>query len=152
MDQELMKFLARLREVHMEPHVNIIIMSDHGMTYGSNPILNQHPVNFRQTMNAIHVKKVHLGRELKEVHRKIKMVVGSGAYSMIYPRRPADTRMIIEKLRTRFRSSNPDIKVFSNEEIPEELHWQVNLRPAINYREPKLICRMIFRTLMLLRS
>ena len=95
-------------------------MSDHGLTYGSNPIYSQHPPNFR--LEAVNVKKIHLGQVLKRVRRKVKMVVGSGAYAAVYPMRAHDTTAIVETLRNNERT---EVDVYTRDEIPEELHYRV---------------------------
>ena len=64
--------------------VNVVILSDHGMTYGSEPIGGM-PRNSMMMHGAPKgLKKAHLSRALRGLHRSISMVVGSGAYSMIY--------------------------------------------------------------------
>lgn len=35
--------LTRMKQARMDELVNFIILSDHGMTYGANPAVNQHP-------------------------------------------------------------------------------------------------------------
>jgi hypothetical protein len=62
-------------------------MSDHGMAYGSDPIAGTHPINSKVISDENNsVQKVSIGKALQNVQRNISMVVGSGAYSMIYPK------------------------------------------------------------------
>lgn len=110
-------------------------MSDHGMTYGSNPILNQHPHGF--PIDSVSVRKVHLGKELRRVQRKIHMVVGSGAYSMIYPHHEQDIPEVVAELRLRF-SAYRGVHVYTRDEIPDHLHWRdnSNIPPILVLAEP----------------
>ena len=51
------------------------------------------------------------------------MVVGSGAYSMVFPRdETRDTELIADELRRTMRGCD----VYTREEIPEEMHWKVD--------------------------
>ena len=64
-----------------------MILSDHGMTYGSEPIGGMPRKNsMMQPQQSAHkgVKKAPLSKALRGLHRDISMVVGSGAYSMVY--------------------------------------------------------------------
>ena len=65
--------------------VNVVILSDHGTTYGSEPIGGMPRTNSMGSQ-PLHkgVKKVPLMKALRGLHREIAMVVGSGAYSMVY--------------------------------------------------------------------
>ena len=42
LDDEIDKFLDRIKQAKMDMLTNFIIMSDHGMTYGAQPDLQQH--------------------------------------------------------------------------------------------------------------
>ena len=42
LDTMIDNFLTRMKKTRMDELVNFIIMSDHGMTYGSNPSIQQH--------------------------------------------------------------------------------------------------------------
>ena len=65
--------------------MNVVILSDHGMTYGSEPIGGMPRRNsMSQPPQHKGVKKVSLMKALRGLHRDIHSVVGSGAYSMVY--------------------------------------------------------------------
>uniref|UniRef100_A0A0K2TR93 Ectonucleotide pyrophosphatase/phosphodiesterase family member 6like [Oryzias latipes] n=1 Tax=Lepeophtheirus salmonis TaxID=72036 RepID=A0A0K2TR93_LEPSM len=119
LDNSLKIFLNRFKRINMEDKVNIIIMADHGMAYGSNPIAMNHPQNF--PLQSIDVVKVSLGEKLGNVRHKVRMLVGSGAYSMIYPKKFRYTGEIVSILR---RNLHGVARVYRHNEIPEHLHWK----------------------------
>ena len=106
-----------------------MIMSDHGMTYGSDPLRQRHPQSYSSVppSPAKHVKKLALGTALDRVQDKVARVVGSGAYAMVWPsKRPSELRNrqdIVNELRRRLRGC----EVYTREEIPEHLHWVVSI-------------------------
>lgn len=122
LDIHIKTFLTRLREANMEPYVNVVIISDHGMTYGSQPIPGNHPNNF--PFNDYNIKQVQLGPALDRVRNKVKMVVGSGAYSMVYPKKDIDAMEVAGALKTSMSRYNGDVQVYMKEDIPEHLHWK----------------------------
>ena len=104
----------------MQPHVNIIITADHGMT--------RLPDGDKQ---------IEIGRILrnKGLVKHVEMIVGSGAYTMIFPKEDAnvgvlanptknrDRRQIIVKaLKARLKNQ---ADIYKDEDIPEDLHWKV---------------------------
>ena len=91
----------------MEPHINIVIVSDHGMTYGSQPVPAHHPKNF--PLDDYDIKKIPLGPALERVMDKVNMVVGSGAYSMVYPKHPRDTIQIAGNLARSLARSDVNV-------------------------------------------
>ena len=48
----------------------MIIMSDHGMTYGSNPLPSHHPPAFRS--ETVNIAKVSIGLALDRVKTKVR--------------------------------------------------------------------------------
>lgn len=98
-------------------------MSDHGMTYGSNPLHEAHPRNF--LANTIEVRKINVGQRLgRKYASKVKMLVGSGAYTMVYPKDEArDTDELVRVLKSKLGEDGVD--VYRREDIPDELHWRV---------------------------
>ncbi len=90
-------------------------MSDHGMTYGSDSRL-------AGGAGRVSVKKVHMGRLLRRVSSKVRRVVGSGAYAMVWPRDERFAQDIVFELR---RHAGQDYQVYTKEELPEHLHWEV---------------------------
>lgn len=117
-DNAIQKLLSRMVSAHMLDRVNIVLLSDHGMTYGSSPLLGQHPPNF--PFDRFDVNKVSLGSAVEPVKRHVKMVVGGGAYAMIYPKRPRATDKIVRALK----ANMPGVDIYKKEDIPEHLHWK----------------------------
>lgn len=117
--------------------VNVVIMSDHGMTYGSNPIPIHHPPSF--PFNTIEVRQIQMSYILKSVQRIVKMTVGSGAYMQIYPKQERFIPEIIEALRAELDGKGVDI--FTRDEIPDHLHWRdnVNTPPILILARPGVI-------------
>ena len=132
LDSHIKTFLGRLKQANMDRNVNIIIVSDHGMTYGSQPMMAQHPLNF--PIDAYDIKKVSMGNALDMVRSKVKMVVGSGAYSMVYPRHKGFTDDIVNHLKRSMRG----VDVYRKDEIPEHLHWKndPNIPPILVLARP----------------
>ena len=62
--------------------MNIVIMSDHGMTYGSNPNPVTHPSAF--DTNSVRIRHVRPRDLLKHVKGLVRRVVGYGAYSQVW--------------------------------------------------------------------
>ncbi len=100
----------------MRVQVNIVLVSDHGMTYGSNPIPAYHPPSF--PLSSVDVQKVDLGSALQPVRNDVAMVVGSGAYSMVYTRSDRYVDSTVDVLKR----SVPGIDVYTKDEIPDHLH------------------------------
>ena len=74
--------VSRLAETRMDKHVNFIIMSDHGMSYGANPTPNHHPFpNF--PLNDYKVRTISMEAAIRPVGRDVRMVIGEGAYAMV---------------------------------------------------------------------
>ena len=107
LDRHIKNFLDRLHEVSMTDFVNVVIVSDHGMTYGSQPQASSHPPHF--PVEEYDIKKIQLGTALEQVRDKVQMVVGSGAYSMVYPQNELDTVNIANSLRRSMAGSNVEV-------------------------------------------
>ena len=111
--------VSRLAETRMDKHVNFIIMSDHGMSYGANPTPNHHPFpNF--PLNDYKVRTISMEAAIRPVGRDVRMVVGEGAYAMVYPKHPRHTNRILDALHTALKG----VEIYTKEEIPEHLHWK----------------------------
>ena len=92
------------------------------MTYGSQPIPGNHPNNF--PFNDYNIKQVQLGPALDRVRNKVKMVVGSGAYSMVYPKKDIDAMEVAGALKTSMSRYNGDVQVrFEYRENHIQLYW-----------------------------
>ena len=70
LDEDIQNLHQRLNVTGMYPYVNIIITSDHGIT--------SRPDGDRQ---------IEIGQVLRKLKlvKDVKMIVGSGAYTMLYP-------------------------------------------------------------------
>ena len=111
--------VGRLAETRMDEHVNFIIMSDHGMSYGANPTKNHHPFpNF--PLNKYKPRTVSMEAAIRPVGRKVRMVVGEGAYAMVYPVYPKDTHAVLEALHNTLKG----VEIYTKDEIPPHLHWK----------------------------
>ena len=65
-----------MQQAGMDGLVNFVILSDHGMTYGANPTVPQHPfANFPYEQYS--VKQVSMEAALRPVGRQVRMVIGS---------------------------------------------------------------------------
>ncbi len=104
--------------------VNLVIMSDHGMTYGATPWPEAHPRG--RPVGVGKVTRLSLSRALQGVRSKVARVVGSGAYAMVWPRegarRERHTLEIVNWLKKKLRGCD----VYNREQIPEHLHWVVS--------------------------
>ena len=120
-DQDITKLHERLNVSNMAPHVNIIITSDHGMT--SRPDGD---------------KQIEIGRVLRKQRlvKDVEMIVGSGAYTMIYPKEDPEIGVLADPtrnndrraqiVRTLKRALKQEADVYKSEDIPDHLHWKVN--------------------------
>ena len=52
-----------------------------------------------------------MGPALDRVRNKVKMVVGSGAYSMVYPKKDIDAMEVAGALKTSMSRYNGDVQV-----------------------------------------
>ena len=119
-DEDLMKVQETLTSSNMEPHVNIIITSDHGIA--------RRPSGDKQ---------IKIGKVLRRLGlvRDVTMIVGSGAYTMIHPKDDPlggvldaptlnnDRHIRIVKKLSRELTGQAD--VYRTEDIPDHLHWKV---------------------------
>ena len=105
----------------MGPYVNIIITSDHGIT--------TRPGGDKQ---------IEIGRVLRKLKllRDVEMIVGSGAYTMIYPKEDPEVGVLASPTRNNDRedrivrklkasSLQNQAGVYKSKDIPEHLHWKV---------------------------
>ena len=57
---------------------------------------------------------------LRPVGRQVRMVIGEGAYAMVYPRSPDMTDSVIDALHMSLKG----VEIYTRDEIPEHLHWK----------------------------
>lgn len=111
--------LTRMKQSRMDKLVNFIIMSDHGMTYGANPGVAQHPfANF--PFEKYSVRQVSMEAALRPVGRQVRYVIGEGAYAMVYPRSPKMIDNVLEALHMSLKG----VDIYTADEIPDHLHWK----------------------------
>jgi hypothetical protein len=111
--------LDRMNQSKMEDLVNFVLISDHGMSYGSNPMLAQHPFpNF--PYDKFTVKKVSMEAALRPVGRHVRMVIGSGAYAMVYPKATKVIKLVLDALKVTLKG----VDIYLKDEIPDHLHWK----------------------------
>jgi len=153
LDEHVERLLNQLKTTTMDTMVNVIIMSDHGMTYGKNPALNHHHPNFEFDRHVVHRISLEQSIGVRQMNRHVRFVIGDGAYAMIYPKLGRQNiNKVVEKLQS---SLNGRAQVFKKDDIPEHLHWKdskycppilVLARPGVvidqvssQYRKPSLI-------------
>ncbi len=124
LDRAIEELLKNLADTSMDEHVNVIIMGDHGMTYGAPPMREYHPRGFRLPRR---VQRVSLAQALRQVPDYLRMIVGSGAYAMVYPSQERHRLNLVETLKRNLAAYGDNIKVYTAEQIPEELHWKNNV-------------------------
>ena len=127
LDEDLSYFMDRLRKANMEDMVNIVLLSDHGMSYGMTPQPRYHPHKF--PINRFTVHEVSVGDALQAMKSSVSMIVGSGAYAMVYPTDEQYTEQIVTQLRENLERC----QVYTKDEIPEHLQWKVILNRSILY-------------------
>ena len=119
LDEDLSYFMDRLRKANMDDMVNIVLLSDHGMSYGMTPQPRYHPHKFPVTRFT--VNEVSVGDALQSMKHMVSMIVGSGAYTMVYPTEDQYTEQIVNQLREHLERC----QVYTKDDIPEHLHWKV---------------------------
>ena len=107
----------------MEDMVNIVLLSDHGMSYGMTPQPRYHPNKF--PVGRFTVNEVSVGDALQSMKSMVNMIVGSGAYAMVYPAEEQFTDQIVAQLRENLERC----QVYTKDEIPEHLNWKVGWEP-----------------------
>jgi len=113
-DQFLQNFLARLQAAQMGKSVNVILMSDHGIASADD--------------RTVGVSRPSIGRALDKYGAShwVRMVVGDGAYSMVYLKRGMERFM--DKVVHALKKGMGGCQVYAKEEIPERLHWAVSVK------------------------
>jgi hypothetical protein len=81
LDEDMSYFMDRLGKANMEDMVNIVLLSDHGMSYGMTPQPRYHPHKF--PIGRFTVNEVSVGDALQSMKSMVNMIVGSGAYAMV---------------------------------------------------------------------
>ena len=56
---------------------------------------------------------------LRPVGRQVRMVIGSGAYAMVYPRSPQMIDSVLDALHMSLKG----VEIYTSDSIPEHLHW-----------------------------
>ena len=120
LDNDIQFLQQRLLDTNMEGYVNIIITSDHGIT--------TRPTGDKQIEIGLVLRKVGLVQD-------VKMIVGSGAYTMIYPTEDPQQGVLEAPTRNNDRrdriarqlsiSLKNQADVYKKEDVPEHLHWKV---------------------------
>ena len=120
LDNDIQFLQQRLLDTNMEGYVNIIITSDHGIT--------TRPTGDKQIEIGLVLRRAGLVRD-------VKMIVGSGAYSMIYPREDPQQGVLEPPTANNDRrnrivrqlgiSLKNQADVYKKEDVPEHLHWKV---------------------------
>ena len=125
------KLFKRLNDSSMDPYVNVIIMGDHGMTYARDPDPRLHPRGFKPHQAGVvgNVRRISLYQILRRVSGLVKMIVGDGAYAMVYPSSERVRVQVISTLERAFDKAGlkQAVNVYPMEEIPDELHWKNNV-------------------------
>ena len=122
LDAYLMEQLRKMEETQMDKITNVIILSDHGMTYGADPMRQHHPINFKAENHAA-IREYSLAQALKPVERQVRMVIGEGAYAMVYPKDPSMTLTVLDALDMSLRGYD-GVRAYAKNEIPDHLHWK----------------------------
>lgn len=112
----------RLNATSMTDFVNVVIVSDHGMTYG------------HHSPYEVEIKKVKLSNHLKA--GTYRWIVGTGSHAGVYPKSRELRKEIVERLQ-----DVEGIKVYGKHDIPEELHYKHNKNspPILVMAEPGTI-------------
>ena len=98
-----------------------MFLTDHGMSYGMSPQPRYHPHKF--PVGRFTVNEVSVGDALQSMKSMVSMIVGSGAYAMVYPSDEQYTDQIVSQLRETLERC----QVFTKDEIPDHLHWKVTI-------------------------
>jgi len=107
LDSALEHLENRLNDTHMTDFVNIVILSDHGMTYG------------HHSPDDVEIRKVKLSNHLKS--GTYRWIVGSGSHAGIYPKDKKLRKLIVDRLK-----DVEGITAYERHDIPEELHYKHN--------------------------
>ena len=133
-DEDIQFLLQRLRDSGMMGYVNVIITADHGITL--------RPPGNRQ---------IEIGKVLRraKVVKDIVGIVGSGAYTMIYPKEDPQMGVLdspasnIDRRNRVVREINKALKelhmenqayVYKKEDIPDTLHWRVGDKIVVKFK------------------
>jgi len=122
LDAAMVHLEDRLNHTSMTEFVNVVIVSDHGMTYG-------HASPYELEMN-----KVKLSKHLQK--GTYRWIVGSGSHAGVYPNSMKQMQGIVERLH-----EVEGIRVYGKHDIPEELHYKHNKNspPILVIAEPGTI-------------
>jgi len=113
----------RLNVTTMNWFVNVVVMSDHGMTYHGDEVGRK-----------VEIRKVKLSDHL--IQGTYRWIVGSGSHAGVYPR----NKKLWADLVTRLQGIE-GVRVYNRTEIPEDLHYKNNKNspPILVMAEPGTI-------------
>jgi len=106
----------RLNQTSMADIVNVMILSDHGMSAVSAPPSNAY--NQMDPIDEVETEKIQLSKILT-IRNQVKWVVGSGSHVGVYPREKkyrADVIKLLEGVK--------GIQVYDQNDIPERFHYK----------------------------
>jgi ectonucleotide pyrophosphatase/phosphodiesterase family protein 6 len=108
----------------MKQFVNVVVVSDHGMTYG-----HHSPYEVDRE-----IRKVKLSNHL--VEGTYRWIVGSGSHAGVYPKSRDQRKALVERLQ-----GIAGVRVYGKHDIPEELHYKHNKNspPILVLAEPGTI-------------
>jgi len=110
LDQAMELLESRLMVTHMKGFVNVVVLSDHGMTH-----THSHYTAHSESEEVIN--KVQLSNYLQR--RQFRWIVGSGSHAGLYPKDPNFCKPIVEAL-----NAVPGLRAFQKSDIPEEYHYR----------------------------
>jgi len=122
LDEAMMHLESRLNATTMTDFVNVVVVSDHGMTYG-----HHSPYD-------VPIRKLKLANHLKD--GLYKWIVGSGSHAGVYPSSRENREKIVHELQ-----GVDGIRVYGKHNIPEDLHYKHNKNspPILVIAEPGTI-------------
>jgi len=112
LDQAMEQLESRLMVTHMKDFVNVVVLSDHGMTHGHHTAHSLFDPESEEVIN-----KVQLSKYLQK--NEFRWIVGSGSHAGVYPRDPSFRKTIVEAL-----NAVPGLRAFKRSDIPEEYHYR----------------------------
>ncbi|XP_023340595.1 ectonucleotide pyrophosphatase/phosphodiesterase family member 6 isoform X2 [Eurytemora carolleeae] len=105
----------RLNVTNMADIVNVVILSDHGMSQAAPP----RRTDLTESGEEMEIRKIQLSDTLSR--ENVRWVVGSGSHAAVYPRGKEFRQQIIEEL-----SNIQGIQVFDHPDIPERFHYKLS--------------------------
>jgi len=112
LDQAMEHLESRLQVTHMKEFVNVVVLSDHGMTHGHHTSHSTFDPESEEVIN-----KVQLSNYLQD--GQYRWIVGSGSHAGVYPEEKKFRKSIVKAL-----DAVPGLRAFQRSDIPEELHYR----------------------------